>query len=104
MKVRIPFWKRFKEPMLSGEKTWTSRTKRYGKVDDTFDAFGETFKILKVECQPLIYVACHWKEEGCESFEDFVDLWRQIHPRKGYVPSWLVWLHVFKKVEGVGDA
>lgn len=100
MKVKISFLERFKDPLLSGEKTWTSRTKRYGKVGDTFDAFGATFEIQKVERSPLYYVASNFEEEGCKSFEDFVELWSKIHYRKGYVPSQVVWVHVFKKVEG----
>lgn len=33
MKVSIPFWEMFKEPMLNGQKVMTSRTKKYGNME-----------------------------------------------------------------------
>jgi len=96
--VKIPFKARFKEPLLDGTKTWTSRTRRLGNVGDTFDAFGHEFEILKVEHRMLKNVAFHWREEGCSSREDFVEVWKQIHPRKGYDPQQIVKVHVFRRI------
>jgi len=96
--VKIPFKPYFKEPMLSGVKTYTSRTKRMGSPGDTFEAFGAQFEILSVEEVRLYEVASLWKEEGCASEEHFKEIWREIHPRTGYGDYQIVKLHRFKKV------
>jgi len=100
MKVRIPFLARFREPLLSGQKIWTSRSRWYGNIGDTFPAFGETFIILDRTKMPLDNVANHFVEEGCESREDFIKLWKQIHPYRGFIPKQMVYVHIFKKIGG----
>ena len=102
MKVKMPFKKRFKEPMLNGTKTFTSRTKRMGKIGDTFEAFGRTFIIKDIWVATLRGVSAFWEEEGCESKEDFMEIWKQIHPRKGWQPEQEVYVHIFKSVGGEG--
>jgi len=98
MKVNIPFKERFREPMIKGAKTWTSRTKPYGKPGDTFDVFGHTFEIVKTQRRILDDVAEHYNEEGCASREDFVELWKKIHPRKGFNPWQRVYVHIFRRI------
>lgn len=99
MKVKIPFQERFRDKLLNGEKTVTSRTRRHGNEDDTFDAFGATFRIKIIGKARLDAVASHlWKQEGAESPEDFRSIWESIHPRKGYVPDQVVWTHVFERI------
>ena len=39
--VVIPFNIRFKAAMLSGQKTWTSRPRQYGKIGYTFQVLAE---------------------------------------------------------------
>jgi hypothetical protein len=46
----------------------------------------------------LSFVTNHWKEEGCESREDFIQLWQKIHPRKGYDPYQQVYVHIFRRI------
>lgn len=100
MKVKIPFKQEFRSAMLSDAKTATSRTKRYGKAGDTFDAFGQTFEILQVSKVSLRFVANeYYLDEGCTSDLHFIRVWREIHPRKGFQPDQMVWLHEFKRVE-----
>ena len=84
--------------MLKGVKVWTSRTKKYGEAGDRFEAFGEVYEIVVVVKKPLAFVAKNWSEEGCSSRDDFVEVWQEIHPRKGFVPDWEVWVHIFKKL------
>lgn len=84
--------------MLDDVKTWTSRTKWYGKVGDTFDIFGHTFEVVNRFKMPLSIVALHWKEEGCKDSTDFWEVWKQIHPRKGFVPDQRVFVHVFRRI------
>lgn len=97
MKVEIPFKRRFKQVLLDGTKIWTSRTKRYGKRGDTFEIFGAEFLIECVEPRSLGNIAEHWKEEGCESKGDFIEVWRKIHRCRGYVPTQRVYVHIFKR-------
>lgn len=98
MKAKIPFKQRFKIPLLLGGKTLTSRTKRMADVGDTFDVFGATFLITDIFTADLDTVAYFFDREGCFSREDFIEVWKKIHPRKGFVPSQRVYVHVFKKV------
>ena len=98
MKVKIPFKERFREPMLKGVKKWTSRTKRCGHVNDEFEAFGQTFVITKVEKMLLRHVAKNYIEEGFTSEDELIAFWNKLHPRKGFQPSQLVWVHEFQMV------
>ena len=97
--VSIPFMERFKEPMLNGTKTWTSRTKKYGKAGDYFVAFGRTFQIHKVSIKPLQEVVQHFKEEGLVSEEEARKVWASLHPVKGFVSTQLVFVHEFELVQ-----
>lgn len=102
MNVNIPFKPFFKEPMLSGVKVCTARTKRMGEPGDTFEAFGATFEILSINEVRLYEVASLWKDEGCASEEHFKEVWRSIHPRVGYDDHQIVKLHRFRKVSHDG--
>lgn len=99
MRVKIPFKEQFKDRMLLGTKTFTSRTKRMGKPKDTFEAFGATFKIKDVLRMKLDTVAGFYEEEGCDSREDFIEIWKLIHPRNGFDPEQWVFVHEFERVE-----
>lgn len=103
MKVKIPFKEQFRQAMLSGRKTMTSRTKRYGEVEDTFDAFGATFQITDVmRCSLMLVANEYYLDEGCDSSEDFVKIWEKIHPRRGFDPNQGVYVHTFEKMEASG--
>lgn len=94
---KIPFRKRFRDVLLSGRKTWTARPRRMAAEGDRFWAFGAHFRVKSVVRVPLWYVANNWVDEGCDSQQDFIETWEAIHPRKGYQPEQLVWLHIFEK-------
>jgi len=98
MIVEIPFLKSFEDVLLFGQKTWTSRTRKYGNPNDVFVAFGSLFTIEKVFKMSLGDIASfHFNEEGFESRQDFINIWRKIHYRKGFDPSQMVWVHQFRK-------
>ena len=100
-KVVIPFQEEFREKMLSGQKTQTSHTKRYGYEGDTFGAFGATFQLTGVRKKPLWIVAEHYYSlEGFFSPDAFKIIWKRLHPRRGYMGMDKVWVHRFKRVEG----
>ena len=100
MKVNIPFKAEFRDRMLSGQKTCSSRTRRYGVAGDTFVVFGGEFEIVKVEPHILYFVAqkFHYRE-GFNNPQEFIDAWNKIHPRKGYDPEQLVWAHFFRRID-----
>lgn len=98
MKITLPFHNRFKNAMLKGDKTWTSRTKRYGRSGDTFEVFDNEFMIEKVERRMLEDVADHWKEEGFASKLDFMNFWIKIHARKGFLSTQRVYVHIFRRI------
>lgn len=98
MQISIPFKERFRIPMLSGIKTMTSRTKCYGQIGDWFNAFDATFVLTSVVERHFDFIIDHWKEEGCYSREDFLALWRQIHPRKENTMQTMYWVHNFQNV------
>jgi hypothetical protein len=96
--VHIPFMEKFREPMLNGTKILTTRTKKYGQPGDWFNAFGKTFVLIRVEQWPLAYAATNWKLEGCDSYEDFVTVWKKIHPRRAYNENEYFWGHDFRDI------
>lgn len=96
--IKIPFMARFKEPMLNDVKTMTSRTKIYGAHGDWFEAFGATFRLEEIQCQPFNIIAAQWQAEGCSSKEDFLAVWKQIHPRHEPDPMELFYVHRFHRV------
>ena len=94
--VSIPFLSEFRDPMRSGAKTATSRTRRYGKVGDTFHIFGWEFEIYRVEKIKLSDVAAlYWRQEGVNRPGDFMEVWLKLH--KVWNPNLEVYLHRFKK-------
>jgi hypothetical protein len=101
--VLIPFQPEFKESMLAGKKTATSRPKRYGYPGDWFPAFGKTFVLTAVQRTYLdIVVRLHYKEEGFDSPHAFVQYWNRLHPVITFSqrPSRVVYLHYFHLKEG----
>ena len=97
LEVEIPFNKVFRERILSGVKTCTSRNKRYGKEGDFFIAFGVNFRIYLIEKKRLDAVALYYhKQEGFDTPQEFVKFWKKLHPRKGFIPNQEVWVHWWK--------
>jgi len=94
--VKIPFMERWKDAMLSGQKTCTSRVKQCAREGDTFRVFGATFKIMGVQKTTLRVVAAYYYlREGCLSPIDFQLAWVKLHPRRGWEPDREVWVHFF---------
>ncbi len=84
--------------MLNGTKTMTSRTKIYGAKGDFFEAFGSGFRLDSVDAQPFKVISAQWKAEGCSSLDDFLGVWREIHPRKMFEPDELLFVHRFHQI------
>ena len=96
-KIRIPFLPRWRAQMLAGLKTHTCRSEAYGQPGDQFRAFGATFELLAVWETTLQDVAeNYFRQEGCGTPHEFVGVWNQIHPRRGFIPTDRRWLHHFR--------
>lgn len=99
MLVDIPFLQEWENKVLSGQKVCTSRTEKYGKPGDIFNRFGITFELLVIILLPLEVIARYLcSEEGCDGPEHFKQVWLKLHPRKGWVPTQLVWTHFFRRI------
>lgn len=96
MEIKIPFNKWSKDRLKAGMKSATSRTKRYGAIGDTFIVDGKKYVIDFVENTKLGEVAdVMYDIEGANSKEEFIEIWKSIHPKKGYDPDQLIWFHGF---------
>lgn len=95
--IEIPFMQEFEPLILTGKKSATSRTKRYGYPDDYFKVGGRYFSLVSANKMKLGEVAeNHYLEEGFNSDMEFIKCWKKLHPRKGYDPEQIVWFHKFK--------
>lgn len=100
MIIEIPFKDYWKYKMINNIKTCTSRNKRYGLPGDRFKQFDTWFELTDVYQVTLLNVKSNfYQQEGCNTPEEFEQIWNQIHPIKKFVPEQIVWLHEFKKVE-----
>lgn len=98
--INIPFNAWSLRALADGKKSATTRSKPYGKPGDTFAVGDTTYALLHVEKVSLGFVADFmYREEGCASTSDFRAVWKAIHPKRGFYPNEVVWLHTFYKVE-----
>lgn len=96
MQIHLPFLPRFHQPILRGKKTMTCRTKRYGDPGDWFYVQGRRFVIDLVDELYLRDVAReHYQEEGCATPSEFIAIWNEIHPHRGYRGNDVVIAHHF---------
>lgn len=84
--------------VMSGAKTTTVRTKRFGAPGDTFEVEGTAFRLTRVEAMPLAKARdLVWREEGMSSPEEFARVWAENHPTRGFREADTVWLHWFER-------
>lgn len=94
----IPFLPRFREPIRRGTKTMTTRSRPYGEPGETLDSNGFTIRLIRVFTSTARDVAQDfYREEGCSSPEEFLTIWREIHPTLPL--DRLVFVHEFEKGE-----
>lgn len=97
--VEVPFADSMKDAAKRGDKTWTTRGKRYGGPGDWFVLDGFKFRIVEVRRMALGSVAAyHFKEEGFKSEAEFWALWKKLHPKAEVSVSERKWVHVFRRV------
>jgi hypothetical protein len=101
MEITIPFNEWSLERIRNQTKKATSRYKKYGNVGDTFHTGGysEDFELELVIKVPLWFVAEDlYRSEGADSSIEFQNIWKKIHPKKGFRPFDEVWYHHFKQI------
>lgn len=92
--VKMPFKACWKVKILLMTKTVTIRTKKFGEVGDTFEAFGFLWKIVKVEClDHKTAIEKYFKQEGFDSIEQAQEWVRD--NLGAWKPDRQVWVHHF---------
>ena len=103
-RIHIPFNEWSARRLEARKKFCTSRNKRYGQPGQTFVCIRE-YVIIGCAKMPLWMVAKYlWRMEGAVSEADFKYVWSQIHPKTGFVPDQLVWVHFFQPYKDKEDA
>lgn len=98
--VKIPFNDWSLDKLRKGKKTCTSRYKKYGQIGDRFIAVDSIYELIGIYKLQLNYIIeTFYKEEGADSPNELLQIWIDIHPKRGYRPNDFVYLHLFKKVE-----
>lgn len=98
-RIEIPFNEWSKERLNNLSKKATSRNKKYGEVGDWFRVDDIDYELDLVIKLPLWFVANElYISEGADAPEEFVYVWKDINPMKGYVPNQMVWYHHFKEL------
>ncbi len=99
LKRYLPFTPEMAAAVRAGHKICTSRTSRYGNVGDVLLSDAGSLRILRIMQLSLAHVARElYGAEGFGSPEAFIDTWKRIHPRAGWRPDQIVWVHVFEQV------
>jgi hypothetical protein len=106
VKIQIPFNKWSKQRLYEELKYATSRNKKYGNVGDWFEViFNDKdeirkYQLIEVNQTKLKSVRDFgWEDEGCRCPEEFVEVWKDIHPRKGWIDEQRVWFHRFRELD-----
>lgn len=99
-RIYIAFRPDMKELVVNGNKIATSRTKAYGNIGDWFEFSNKKFVLVSISKVALKYVAdFKYMDEGFVSPEEFIKVWKEIHPYVGYEPNQQVWFHIFKEAK-----
>lgn len=94
MKIYIPFNSWSKTRILNNTKKATTRYKKYGNPGDVFEVNDTQYELDLVIRVPLWFVVEElYRSEGAASQEELKEVWKSIHPKKGYRPFDLVWYH-----------
>ena len=100
MIIKIPFNSQFIMPIARGQKIYTTRTKKYGKVGDYFyvgNKRGLKCIIMGIQRMKLDEIAeKFWWQEGFHSKEEFIGFWLIIHRK--WTPDKMVYLHSFRRI------
>ncbi len=99
--IKIPFNDWSLERLQYDNKTATTRNKKYGKPGDVFYVMNTIkFELDEVIQKTLHDVAYyHFREEGARDPHEFIDVWKELHPKKGFVHNQKVYFHTFRRID-----
>lgn len=102
-RIKIPFNIRSEDKLLHKLKKATSRYKKYGEIGDTFIVDGQCYYINLVVKLPLWFIRNYlYESEGCNTPEEFEQIWIGIHEKRGFRLKDEVWYHHFtENVDGI---
>lgn len=98
----MPFSEPMKKAIVHGKKNKTTRYNIYNVIQDMFyfqdDDESETmwevvFTVGEIKQCRLSEAVEFWKDEGFDSKEDMIDLWKKLHPGRGYRATDAVYIH-----------
>lgn len=96
--ISLPFQPQWRAAVLSGAKTTTVRTRRFGAPGDAFEVEGARFVLVEVAQMPLVAARdAVWRDEGMDSPGAFERTWAANHPARGFRASDAVWVHRFRR-------
>ena len=105
-RIEIPFRDDMAIAAIDGEKTKTTRSKRYGDAGDVFEITDprtgkdHAFVLTSVFRSKLAHVAVAFcRAEGCRDSEAFIKVWKELHPRNGWTPEETRVVHAFMRVK-----
>lgn len=96
--IVMPFYERFRKPLANGVKTWSTRSRKYVDVGELFSGFDMVFQCDAVLQLTFKTVLQHWREEGFNSKQDFIETWAKIHPRVSADLYRVYYVHIFHRV------
>ena len=98
--IKIPFRDDMVKACLHEGKRCTTRYKKYGETGDRFLVGSRWFVITNVARVRLKKVMeRYYLAEGFSTMGEFVDVWTQIHPKRGFRMEDMVWVHFFKEAD-----
>jgi hypothetical protein len=102
-KIGIAFRDDMRQAILEGRKCCTSRHTKKGSPGDFF-ILGKPyeqriFRLTRVSKLTLDFVAhvCY-RDEGTASPAEFIALWEELYPGRGFEPNLVVYTHFFEEV------
>ena len=99
--IQIPFNNWSRERIHNNTKHATCRYKKYGVSGDMFLVDDTRFilnGVMQIRLDDVIKYG-FWADEGCVSPNEFKQIWRMIHPKRGYHGDDVVWIHFFLRYE-----
>lgn len=97
--ISVPFDPACREALVSGQQTVTTRRKMIGLAGSKFLAFGMVFEIVRVEPSLLEMIAANfYAQEGYPTPDAFKIGWAARHPRRGWTPGHIAYMHEIRRV------
>lgn len=100
--IILPFNSWSRKKLALHLKTATTRTYKAGAWGDHFHV-GMVAFLLEATMKTTLQVVARdfYHEEGAATPEEFIEVWKDLHPYNGWQPEKIVWIHFFSELETV---